>query len=263
MSRGLNILMLLALCGWSWAEEAIELSQVDFKPITELAADIPTCQQDDKNINECIRQGFQQLTPRLKHGISELNIPAMDPFQLGKSSYNYNSGMLQGRIAMRDVLVYGLSEGIVDKVDFRMRNKRVRLEMLSHVPQLWAEGAYKADIKLNDMKLTPKGSFNLTLTNVSMKTRALGELYEREGHSYLRLSKLESEPKVGDMRLYASGLVPDPALNDVILNFINQYWQQLYQAMLPETVAIWEPLMLKVANDFFAALPFDLIITKN
>lgn len=87
----------------------------------------------------------------------------MDPFELGKSSYNYNSGMLQGRIAMRNVAVHGLSEGIVDKVDYRQKNNRVRMEMISHVPQMLAEGAYKADIKLNDMKITPKGTFNVTL----------------------------------------------------------------------------------------------------
>ncbi|EDV94050.1 uncharacterized protein LOC6570070 [Drosophila grimshawi] len=245
------------------AEEGFTLPPVEYKPITKLAADIPTCRQEDANINECIKQGFQQLTPRLKNGISDLNIPPMDPFLLGKSSYNYNSGVLQGRIAMRNVVVHGLSEGIIDKVDYRLKNNHVRLEMLSHIPQMLAEGAYKADIKLNDMKITPKGTFNITLTNVSMKSRSSGELYERDGHTYLRLAKLEAEPKVGDMRIYANGLVPDPALNDVILDFINQYWRQLYQAMLPETMAIWEPLMLKAGNDFFAALPFDLLVTKD
>ncbi|XP_030561785.1 uncharacterized protein LOC115763385 [Drosophila novamexicana] len=264
MASVLSAIILVTFLGLSLAaDEGFVVPSIEFKPITKLADDIPTCRQKDSDINECIRQGFQQLTPRLKNGISDLNIPPMDPFLLGKSSYNYNSGILQGRIAMRNVLVHGLSEGIVDKVDYRQKTNRVRMDMLSHVPQLLAEGAYKADIKLNDMKITPKGTFNITLTDVSMKTRALGELYERDGHTYLRLTKLETEPKVGDMRIYANGLVPDPALNDVILDFINQYWQQLYQAMLPETMAIWEPILLKVGNDFFAALPFDLIVTKD
>ncbi|KAH8274028.1 hypothetical protein KR044_008589 [Drosophila immigrans] len=264
MTRVLSAFLLVAWCGLSFAaDDDFVIPPIEFKPIKELAADIPTCSQNDNNINECIKQGFQELTPRLKNGISDLNIPSMDPFQLGKSSYNYNSGILQGRIAMRNVQIHGLSEGIVDKVDYRQKDKRVRLDLLSHVPQMLAEGNYKADIKLNDMKLTPKGTFNITLTDVSMKTRALGELYERDGHSYVRLTKLETEPKVGNMRIYANGLVPDPALNDVILDFINQYWRQLYQAMLPETMATWAPLMLKVGNDFFEALPFDLIVTKN
>ncbi|KAM8715809.1 hypothetical protein ACLKA7_002796 [Drosophila subpalustris] len=264
MKRVLITNLLIALCVLiHGAEDDFVLAPNEFKPIKELAADIPTCSQNDSNINECIKQGFQQLTPRLKYGISDLNIPPMDPFLLGKSSYNYNSGLLQGRITMRNVQIHGLSEGIVDKATYRQKDNRVRLEVLSHVPQMLAEGSYKADIKLNDMKLTPKGTFNITLTDVSMKTRSLGELYERDGHTYVRLTKLETEPKVGDMHIYANGLVPDPALNDVILDFINQYWRQLYQAMLPETMAIWQPLMLKAGNDFFAALPFDLIVTKN
>lgn len=139
------------------------IDRVLFDCSPHTAADIPTCSAGDANINQCIKQGFQQLTPRLKEGISDLNVPAMDPFQLGKSSYSYNAGILQGRIAMRDVQIHGLSEGIVDKVDFRQKNNRVRLEIASHHPQMLAEGTYKADIKLNDMKLTPKGNFNITL----------------------------------------------------------------------------------------------------
>ncbi|XP_068151152.1 circadian clock-controlled protein daywake [Drosophila tropicalis] len=265
MSSVLNTLILVTLCGClCWAADAgIELPHLDFKPIKQLPADIPTCQENDLNINECIKQAFQQITPRMKYGISELNIPALDPYELGKSSYNYNSGLLQGRIAMKDVVVHGLSEGIMDKVDFRLKNNRVRMELNSHIPKMFVEGLYKADIKLNDLKLTPKGRFNVTLTDVSMRARPMGELYERDGHTYLRLTKFETEPKVGDLRFYANGLVPDPALNDVILDFINQYWRQLYEAMLPETLATWQPLILKTANDFFAALPFDMIVTKS
>ncbi|XP_030377198.1 uncharacterized protein LOC115626085 [Scaptodrosophila lebanonensis] len=245
------------------ADQELELPPVEFKPVKSLPADIPTCSENDLNINDCIKQAFQKLTPRMKYGISELNIPPMDPFELGKSSYNYNSGLLQGRIAMRNVVVHGLSDGIVDKVDFRLRNGSVRLDVVSHVPHMYVEGNYKADIKLNNLNLTPKGSFNVTLTDVRMRARPTGELYERDGHTYLRLTKIETEPRVGDMRINASGLVPDPALNDVILDFINQYWRQLYQAMLPETLAAWQPLMLKSANDFFGALPFDLILTNS
>lgn len=53
-----------------------------------------------------------------------------------------------------------------------------------------------------------------TPVDVSFRTRTLGELYERDGHTYVRLTKLEIEPKVGDMRIYANGLVPDPALSE-------------------------------------------------
>jgi len=46
-----------------------------------------------------------------------------------------------------------------------------------------------------------------------MRARPIGELYERDGHTYLRLTKLETEPKVGDLKFYANGLVPDPVLS--------------------------------------------------
>jgi len=109
----------------------------------------------------------------MKYGISELNIPPLDPFEMGKSSYSYNSGLLQGRISMKNVVVHGLSEGIVDKVNFRLKEGRVRMEILSHVPQMFVEGSYKADIKLNDLKLNPKGTFNVTMSKYLRRTHIL------------------------------------------------------------------------------------------
>lgn len=53
----------------------------------------------------------------------------------------------------------------------------------------------------------------LFLANVTMRARPIGELYDNDGHTYLRLNKLETEPKIGDLRFYANGLVPDPALS--------------------------------------------------
>jgi len=55
--------------------------------------------------------------------------------------------------------------------------------------------------------------FFSSAADVAMRARPIGELYERDGHTYLRLTKLETEPKVGDLKFYANGLVPDPVLS--------------------------------------------------
>lgn len=104
------------------------------------------------------------MTPRLRNGIEELNIPPMDPFLLEKSSYQYSNGIVQGRIAMKNVKIYGLSEGIVKDVDFQMKDGEIKMKMITNVPKLLIEGAYKADMKINDLKMTPKGYFNVSMS---------------------------------------------------------------------------------------------------
>ncbi|CAD6997909.1 unnamed protein product [Ceratitis capitata] len=135
--------------------------------------------------------------PRLKDGIKELNIPPMDPFIIERNNIEIRSSFVQGRAQIRNVRVFGISEGNVQK------------------------GNYKADMTLNEVKMTPKGYFNVTMSDLTLSSESEGELYERDGHI---------------------NLVPDPALNAVILDFVNQYWRQVYKVMLPQTRSTWEPM---------------------
>ncbi|XP_067621318.1 uncharacterized protein [Eurosta solidaginis] len=235
----------------------------DFKPVSELPADIPTCEQSDININECIKRSFQDMIPRLKNGIKELNIPPMDPFIIARNNIEVRTGFAQGRVQVRNVRVFGISEGQVQKVDFHLNGNKVRMGLVTQMPRFYVEGNYKADMLINEVKMTPKGYFNVTMTDLLLTSDAEGELYERDGHTYLKLTKFNFDPDIGDMNIYASNLVPDPALNAVILDLVNQYWPQVYKIMIPQTRNTWEPMFLQVTNLFFGAVPFDLMIKKN
>ncbi|XP_017489892.1 PREDICTED: uncharacterized protein LOC108378105 [Rhagoletis zephyria] len=266
MLRFSYVLLFACLIGCCAAQLTVnaELPELpDFKPVSELPADIPTCEQGDVNINECIKRAFQQLTPRLKDGIKELNIPQMDPFIIERNNIEVGGGFAQGRVQVRNVRVFGISEGIVQKVDFRLDGNNVHMGLVSQMPHLYIEGNYKADLMINEVKMTPKGYFNVTMSDLLLSSQSEGELYERDGHTYLRLTKFNFEPEIGDMHIYASNLVPDPALNAVILDFVNQYWRQVYKVMLPQTRSTWEPMFLRVMNLFLGAVPFDLFIKKN
>lgn len=203
------------------------------------------------------------MMPRLKNGIEELSIPPLDPFVIEKSRYQYAQGPVQGRVALKNVHVYGLSGAIIEAVNFKTSKNKVNLRIITRIPSIFVEGTYKGDVKINELKFSPKGYFNVSITDVVMKAAPEGELYEREDHTYLRLKKFNAIPEIGDMKIFATGLFEDPTLNSLVLDFANQYWRQIHQAMLPEARARWDPIMLNSANEFFAALPFDFLLTKD
>lgn len=60
-----------------------------------------------------------------------------------------------------------------------------------------------------------------------MSSESEGELYERDGHTYLRLTKFNFEPEIGDMQIYASNLVPDPALSEYEYNIKRANWNNI------------------------------------
>ncbi|XP_065356923.1 protein takeout-like [Calliphora vicina] len=260
MFSKLNVLIVLSLNVWL----VLAAPQVhNFKEISEIPSDIPVCSEKDLNINECIRNAYQQMIPRAKNGIPELNIPPMDPLEVDKTNYEFANSIIQGKVALRNLKINGLSDTIINSVDFKKDGDNIKMEVKSLTPKLFIEGKYKAEVKINDARMNSKGVFNLTMTDIDVIAQPEAELYERDGHKYMRITKFNIEPTLGNMKFYATGLVPDAILNDAILEFVNQNWRTVYKSLIPETRSTWEPEFLKVSNEYFSHLPFDLILTKE
>ena len=107
-----------------------------------------------------------ELLPLMKGGIPELNIPPMDPLVIERAAFHYDNGAIKARVALKNLKTIGISSTIMDKVEFKQNGKDVQIELKSHVKKLKIEGVYKADIKMNDVKMLPKGVFNVTLSRL-------------------------------------------------------------------------------------------------
>ncbi|KAM7351304.1 uncharacterized protein ACRADG_004217 [Cochliomyia hominivorax] len=232
------------------------------KQITELPSDIPVCSESDQNINECIRNAFQHMIPRAKNGIPEINVPPMDPLEIEKTSYEFTNNIIRGKVALRNLKIKGLSNTQVKGVDFKKDGDNIKLEVKSNTPKLHIEGRYKAEVLINNAKMNSKGTFNLTMSDIDVTAFPEAELYERDGHKYMKLTAFNVDPTLGNMRFFATGLVPDPILNDALVDFVNQNWRNVYKSLIPETRSTWEPEFLKISNEYFSHLPFDLLLTK-
>lgn len=90
------------------------------------------------------------------------------------------------------------------------------------------------------------------------------------------------------MKIYATGIFPDPELSEywrqsiglnwdetdcfffvcvllllvdrMVLDFVNQYWQFFYREMLPESKKRMEPILLAEANKFLSYVPIRKIL---
>ncbi|XP_037960028.1 probable serine/threonine-protein kinase DDB_G0277071 [Teleopsis dalmanni] len=227
------------------------------------ADDVPVCQQSNANLNECVMELFHIMIPRLKDGNKELNIPPIDPFALNRTTFQYTSGAVSGRITMRNAKVFGFSTIRQKSFDLKIRDGKTKVHLVSHVPRISIIGNYKADLAFNNVRIRPRGSFNVTLSNVTINQNAEGVFYEKDNHRFVRLTKFEADPKINDMKFQASGIFPEPTLNELVVNVINQYWRQIMRIMLPETRNYWAPMLLQVLNEALTVVPFDAYIKDN
>ncbi|XP_075149769.1 protein takeout-like [Haematobia irritans] len=232
--------------------------QMDYQQVTALPEGTSGC-KNDENINECIRSALQEMIKRSKGGVPELNIPPIDPFVQDKITMQFENNFIQGRVTGRNIRAVGISKAIVEKVDFKKDGNTITFNTVNRLPKLRVDGQYKSDVVFNNNKLSAKGSFNATMSDIEAIIESEGELYERDGRTYVRVTKFNIDPTIGNMRVSATGLLPDKTLNDALVDFANQNWRQAYKSVIPETRVTWEPLILKYINEFFDHLPFDLL----
>lgn len=86
-----------------------------------------------------------------------------------------------------------------------------------------------------------------------MKVR--GKLEQISGNEFWKVSSVELVPKVKGLRTYIEGLVPDPELNRIALEFVNEYIAQNRNDLLKETRLFFDPLITPIANAITLRIP--------
>lgn len=76
---------------------------------------VTACHRNDPNLNNCIGNAVEQLKPRLKKGIKELSVPAMEPLFIG--DLNILEGGKAGiTVRAKDLNIYGPSNFEIKKL---------------------------------------------------------------------------------------------------------------------------------------------------
>lgn len=84
-----------------------------------------------------------------------------------------------------------------------------------------------------------------------------------DGEEYMMIREVDVKQKIGNMKFSAAGLFPDPDLNQLAVEFLNQNWQYLVDQFFPITKQAWEPVMLDVTNSIFGKVPFNRLMPKK
>lgn len=148
-------------------------------------------------------------------GNEVLNIPPLDPFFLEKSNYRYSRGNIQGRLALRNLKIVGITSTVIKKMDFKVSESGTKMTSEVFVPKLSTTGQYKAEFKFNEVKLMPKGSFNITMFGVSSQNVMEGEFIMNNTQRYLKLKEMNIlAPEIQDMKIRVTGIFADPRLSE-------------------------------------------------
>lgn len=242
--------------------EVFSAPENSIKPINSLPKGVSGCKRDDQ-LSECVQKGLQDMLKISKNGIPELNIMPVDPFVVRKATVQFENSLVQGKASVKNMKVIGLDNAVIEDSDFKINGKLTQYKGVIRLPYLKVEGSYKANIFINNNKISSSGEFNANLTDIVAKFDSTGEIYEKDGRNYIRFTSLNYEPTVGNMQLYANGLVPDENLNNALVELANENWRRAYQSLFSSTRPSWEPLIIKYFNSILEHVPWDLLLLEN
>lgn len=94
----------------------------------------------------------------------EINVPVMDPFLLEKANFQLANNLLNGKIALRNLQIKGLSGVQIQEVDYQNKNNALQLKGKGSLPYLHVQGKHRANADAGTTKVTSKGEFDLTLS---------------------------------------------------------------------------------------------------
>uniref|UniRef100_A0A336LDT5 CSON007789 protein n=1 Tax=Culicoides sonorensis TaxID=179676 RepID=A0A336LDT5_CULSO len=160
-------------------------------------------------------------------------------------------------IEMMNAKCIGLCKGRVRNVKSRVNDTNLSILMSMFFPKVTIQGKFKGETRLGESKLVSNGHVNITGNLISTSFKISGSLQQNN----MVINEVQiARNEVKGMRTQATGLSNDEDLNALVLEFVNQNWEALYLQFFPQIKILFEPLLKDLANDFFAQIPYDVLM---
>ncbi|XP_049774147.1 protein takeout-like [Schistocerca cancellata] len=230
-------------------------------PVSSLPDWVEVCGRNDPDLNLCIKDKLVKNIRKAKDGISELGVPPLEPFVVREMLVEYRQGDVAGKMLIKNSRTHGLTDVIVGDVRANLDDGGLfRMEVDVGFQQLFLEGDYKAQGKIIVFPINGKGVYNISMADVTATWNVTGEYFRKAGKKFLRLTRFDMFPEVGDMEVYASNLFTgNDEFNKAALAFANEFWPVLYTELLPFANEGWDKVMRNEANKVLARIPFNLL----
>lgn len=78
---------------------------------------LPVCPKQHPNYSQCVREGLEAARPYFIKGIKELNLPAIEPFELPILAVDRNvNDLVAIKAVAKDVKVLGMGNSVIESV---------------------------------------------------------------------------------------------------------------------------------------------------
>ncbi|KAK9888501.1 hypothetical protein WA026_000751 [Henosepilachna vigintioctopunctata] len=249
------VLGILLMC-FSWTLGHSEKENT----VLDTAEFILPCQISDPDIDECIIKGLNHLRPYLKKGIEEIQLPSMEPLEIGELVIDNSQGLFILKATFFNVVVNGPTEYSIKslKSDVSTLTADIRIG----IPKLDIRGSYNMKGNILRIPVTSHGTFSCIFYDIDVvaKVRA-GVLTNDKGIKFLQIAELtidfrlkKSEFEIQDL------LLQKTAIGANLVQLLNRFSEEIMEATRPTTSSVLAHHFKEILNPVLLHLPLKLFL---
>ncbi|CAG4921346.1 unnamed protein product [Colias eurytheme] len=161
----------------------------------------PQCKKNDPQIEKCILDAIDVLRPKLLGGIPEINVPALEPFNVPTLKLDRTATNLKLKATIKNMKAYGGSNFKIEKFNLNLNNKYLG-EMKIVLPKLTVTADYDVrGSKILTLDISGKGKLRSNFTGITVVVKGAAKAVERDGVEYLQAEKIITKLKIGHGQL--------------------------------------------------------------
>lgn len=232
---------------------------VDSGLFKQLPEYINVCKWDPDTINDCARHSIEALRPTLIKGISELDVPGIDPFYI-EQVIPVTGGTSPIKATGRDIKVTGAGNFTLKSLDVDLDTFTIKARV--RFPKLHFEGRYKIDTQIL-VRINGEGTLTADAVKCDADLVLRGQVTEHDGAEYINFTALDMDINIKDYKLRLEGLFNgDKVLGEAANEAINQNRGEFLRSSKPYIEKTVSDLLLELANKIVKDLTVAQLLPK-
>ncbi|KAK9686892.1 hemolymph juvenile hormone binding protein (JHBP) [Popillia japonica] len=223
---------------------------------------IKPCLKNDPNINTCLRGTFEHLRPYLKSGLSDIDVPSVDPLIIEKLFMENGNGPFRIKALFTNITAYGGSNFSIGSIKADV--KRYTIELTMKLPKVDIRGKYDVGGNVLLFPVRSKGDFWAIFVNADVYAKIYGKEILKNDVKYMRIERLTVDFKLAKSRFRVRDIINHGNIIGEAMNqFLNTNADEIIAEMKPAATASIARHFKSFLNNAFLRLPIQVWLPES
>ncbi|XP_047521226.1 uncharacterized protein LOC125060387 [Pieris napi] len=229
--------------------------------ITTLPEYLLPCSRSDPELDNCIKRSFNHLRPYLARGLTDLDVPPVEPLLIDRLVMENSAGPVRVTATFSNITVIGPSNYTVTKI--RSDLKKLRIDLGLVLPRIEVTGRYEVTGQVLLFPVRSQGDFWASFTDVAAIVKIFGKEFLRQDTKYMTADRMLVDFKLRGSRFKVRDTVNyGSVIGEAMNQFLNNNAAEIIDEMRPAASAAIGKHFKVFLNAAFEKIPVDLWLTS-